>query len=440
MLSIIETTDGDVKKGVDRPAVVLNSEQEAALQLMESGVNVFLTGKAGTGKSTVLREFRRRCTKPTLYVAPTGIAALNVGGQTIHSCFQIKPGMMSDLEPISSKKRYRVLRNAKVIVIDEISMVRADLLTAVDARLRQVVSGNDVDRPFGGKQLIVVGDFLQLPPVVENALLSEYLQMRYGGVYAFQSGLWSAADFKHANLSKVFRQTDGEFLDVLNNIRVGNPQVLDKLSDRANLEYTDKAVVLTPYRNRAEQINTAKLDELSGREVTFTAEIQGKFTKDYPVEPDIELKCGARVMLAVNRYDKDGEPIYVNGTLGVVVSISASGASVKVRTDDGVLLNVTPYEWEMFDFDYSGPSVVATKVGSFIQLPLRLAWAVTIHRSQGCTFDEVHLDLGRGCFAPGQLYTALSRVRTLQGLTMSRQLTVRDIHTASEVVEFYNKM
>lgn len=418
--------------------ITLTDEQSAAIKLMESGANVFLTGKAGTGKSTVLREFRNRNQKSTLYVAPTGIAAVNIEGQTIHSCFQIKPGMMSDLEPLSSKRRYRILKNTEVIVIDEISMVRSDLLAAVDARMRQISNGLDHDKPFGGRQVIVVGDFFQLPPVIDTATLYSYLCMRYGGVYAFQTAAWSDAEFTTVNLTKVLRQTDDEFIQILNGIRVGSVDSLDDIRHKVGAELPHNSITISPYRATVDAINAQELDKLEGQTVVFHGKVNGKFTKDLPVDQELKLKVGARVMLAANRYNSDGSMVFTNGELGEVVAIGND--SVTVRRDNNTEVTVGVYEWEMYEFDYSGVKVESTKVGSYTQLPVRLAWAVTIHKSQGCTFDNMLLELGRGCFAEGQLYTALSRVKSLEGLSLSRELRNTDLRVSDDIIKFYDNL
>lgn len=417
--------------------IKLTNEQEAALALMESGANVFLTGKAGTGKSTVLREFRKRTNKSVVYVAPTGIAAVNIEGQTIHSCFQIKPGMMSDLEPLSSKKRYKVLKHTEVIVIDEISMVRSDLMSAIDARMRQVTSVKDIDKPFGGRQVIVVGDFFQLPPVVDTATTCSYLCMRYGGIYAFQAAAWSEANFEVVNLSTVIRQTDSKFIDTLNGVRVGDMDAVKQLKECVGKELPDTALTITPYRATAASINESRLAAIPDKAVTYIGRIDGKFTQDLPVDEELQLKIGARVMLAANKYDSDGCLIFCNGELGTVVSLAKD--AVTVKRDNNSVIRVAPYEWKMYEFDYSGVKVESKEVGTYRQIPLRLAWAMTIHKSQGCTFDHMRLELGRGCFAEGQLYTALSRVKTMAGLALSREIRSTDMRESRDIIDFYAK-
>ena len=420
--------------------ITLTEEQQQALELLESGVNVFLTGKAGTGKSTVLAEFRRRTSKRAVYVAPTGIAALNIKGQTIHSCFQIKPGVMSDIGPLTSRKKFDLLSSLEVIVIDEISMVRSDLLTAIDVRMRQVAKCVDSGKPFGGRQVIVIGDFCQLPPVVEHSNAYQYLCMRYGGIFAFQSAIWEEARFHSIALEQVHRQADDRFISILNELREGRSEAIAELNNAVSISQPcsdNESIRVTPYRATADAINTEELSKLPEPSKKYTGELVGRFTKDLPVDQYLELRIGARVMFAANRYDKDGNAIYCNGELGVVEALSSD--SVTVKRDDGRRLIISAYEWEMYEYDYSGTKVEAKVVGTYRQLPLRLAWAVTIHKSQGCTFDSMILDLGRGCFAEGQLYTALSRVRSLAGLSLTREIKPSDLKVDSAVVKLYRQ-
>lgn len=418
-----------------RSKLKLSAEQRKALDLLLSGANVLLTGKAGTGKSTVIAEFRRRNKKSAIYVAPTGIAALNIDGQTIHSCFQIPPGgCMADPGPIS-KKRFEILSRARVVVIDEISMVRADLLVAMDKRLRQSAKGSDSLKPFGGRQIIAVGDFFQLPPVVESENLYSYLCMRYGGVYPFQTELWDAADFRCIALDHIYRQRDTNYINALNGVRESDKTYLETLNTRVRQDLgSDKVITLSPYRAAVDRINEDKLQELPDPPTVYTGRLVGRFIKELPIPEILELKLGARVMIAANKYTQSGDPIYTNGELGVVAALSKSW--VTVRLDDGRVVKLREHDWDMFEYDYSGSEVVANKVGTYTQIPLRLAWAVTIHKSQGCSFDQVILDLGRGCFAFGQLYTALSRVRSLSGLSLTRKICENDLKTDEAVTRF----
>ena len=418
-----------------RAKIELAPEQQAALELLLSGANVFLTGKAGTGKSTVVSEFRAKSTGNVAYVAPTGIAAVNIQGATIHSFFQIKPGVFSDIEPLKSDKKRRILHKLDTIVIDEISMVRSDLLEAIDRRMREVATGKNKAKPFGGVQLIVVGDFYQLPPVVKGKNEEAYLNMRYGGPFAFQSKVWAEAGLKTVELTTIHRQTDREFVAVLNTIRVGEDPDLEMINAVCvgNCRRQGE-IILTPFRADADAHNARELEKLDTTQRTYRGQIFDRFTKDLPVEEELTLRVGARVMARANVYEKDEDMLFCNGDLGEVVTLAKD--YVVVKFDNGTICQVQPYEWCAYDFDLSGQSVTATEVGKYRQIPLQLAWAITIHKSQGCTFDKCVLDLGRGCFAPGQLYTALSRVRSLGGLTLTRPLSDADLNVAEEVLNF----
>lgn len=260
--------------------------------------------------------------------------------------------------------------------------------------------------------------------------------MRYGGPFAFQCQSWADANFKTLELQHVHRQSDSEFLKLLNAIRVGDSSALPKLNTRCtdNPPHKSDVITLTPYRATAADKNSEELCKLDTKQFCYTGKIEGRFTKDLPVDEELYLRLGARVMSCANVYDKDEQLLYCNGDLGEVIALTDD--YVVVRFDSGVTHTVRRYEWHAYEYDLSGSSVTSKEVGQYRQIPLRLAWAVTIHKSQGCTFDNCILDLGRGCFAPGQLYTALSRVRSLDGLTLTKPLKESDVSVAEEVVNF----
>ena len=444
--------------------IKLIPEQKKALDLMLSGKNVFLTRKAGTGKSTILRKFQEKCKHGCVFLAPTGIAAINIGGSTIHSFFQLKPVLLTpdSIDNDVSEKRMKLIRNVNTIVVDEVSMVRSDLFVAMDMRLQEITGNN---RPFGGKQVIIVGDFLQLAPVVRAREESDYLDHELGGHYAFQTNLWKQAKFQCVCLQTIHRQQNDELLmSILNHLRYGELETCDLLikglKSPVNVieALTRLCVTSTPLEhdpiylcttNRdAEALNQFYQSKLKGEPHVFRAIVRGKFPEaDFPTSEALALKVGARVMTLTNKRTSDGEIEYVNGELGVVESIdNGNDAVVHVRLDRGdtVILQRTKwskYEYELeMDANSGKPIVRQHEVGSFVQIPLKLAYAVTIHKAQGLTLDYIEVKLGNGCFAPGQLYTALSRCRNIKNLRIDRPVCLADTVIDEAVIDFYREI
>lgn len=428
--------------------MIRNSQLDLARKIIEStGCSLFLTGKAGTGKTTFLRELRAASHKRMIVAAPTGIAAINAGGVTLHSFFQLdfgpfvpgiqrKQGRNARSLPFS-KEKIKIIRGLDLLVIDEISMVRADVLDAVDDVLRRF---RDRTQPFGGVQLLLIGDLQQLPPVVpepEKAVLAS----NYASSYFFDSHALSELDYLTIELTEVFRQTDSEFINILNAVRDNSidDAMLRKLNSRHikdfNPEDEEGYVRLTTHNKLANAINRKNLDSLRSPSHFFQAEIEGKFPEtSYPAEQELELKEGARVMFIKN--DTGSERRYFNGMLGTVTAIDGDG--VIVTPDDGNYpVSVEPAEWQNVKYvvEEESDGVKEHVEGTFRQLPLKTAWAITIHKSQGLTFDRAIIDASMA-FAHGQAYVAFSRCRTLQGMVLDRPISRSAIITDLSVTNF----
>ena len=410
-----------------------------------TGRSVFLTGKAGTGKTTFLKYVTQTTSKRFVVLAPTGVAAINAGGSTIHSFFQLPlcpylPDVKELVTEYQMPERYRSLRKERVkiirtldlLIIDEISMVRADLLDAVDMTLRRY---RHSDKPFGGVQLLMIGDAQQLSPVVkENE--RQYISQVYQSPYFFHSKALQKLPYVTIELQKVHRQQDQEFVDILNGIRENRPsaKILQSLNSRVKAyEDCDDVIRLTTHNAQADRVNTMKLDELPGDIMTFAAEVEGEFPENsYPADEMLSLKKGAQVMFIRN----DSEAGFYNGKIGKVSEIGANGV-VSVTDSDGLTIAVSPVEWTNSQYvlnDESG-EIEQSVVGTFKQLPLRIAWAITIHKSQGLTFDKVIIDAG-AAFAFGQVYVALSRCRTLEGISLDSPIRTSTTYSDMHVSDF----
>ncbi|MDX2095131.1 MAG: DEAD/DEAH box helicase [Alphaproteobacteria bacterium] len=423
--------------------VELNDRFRDALQRMEySDRSLFITGRAGTGKSTLLSHFCARTGKHPVVLAPTGVAALNVRGQTIHKFFHF----YTDVTPDKIRRHKIRPRNPKLykklntIIIDEISMVRADLLDCIDVFLR--LYGPDETRPFGGVQMIFVGDLYQLPPVVSReseAIFREH----YETPYFFSAHCLREADFSIIELDRIYRQKEQDFVELLNRIRT------DSATD-TDLAYLNRRflpshepdtarffITLTTTNAKADEINASHLAALPGRVHTSHAVISGDFGREYyPTAPELHFKIGAQIMLTNN----DAAGRWVNGSLGVITAIrrdEQERAYVEVKLDDEeTRVQVYPHAWEVFRYAIEGGQLDAQPAGTFTQLPFRLAWAVTIHKSQGKTFDHVMIDVDRGTFAAGQMYVALSRCTTFEGMVLKTRIAAHHIRTDARIVDF----
>ncbi len=410
----------------------LNPQFVAALKLLEeSSESLFITGRAGTGKSTLLQYFKKHTQKNIVILAPTGVAAVNIGGATIHSFFQFKPDVT--LEKAWAKgakaRKPELYRALDAIVIDEISMVRADLLDCVDAFMRRVCGSS---KPFGGKRVIFFGDLYQLPPVVTRDD-AEIFRSRYDSAFFFSADVISRLPLTFIELGHIYRQSDDSFIQVLNAIRENRATAhdLELLNSRLNPDYApppeEYVIHLTGTNRDAESYNTYQLHSLPGKMHHFAATSSGAFDRrTEPAPRELTLKIGAQVMMSCN----DREKRFINGTVGRIEDISEVEGSpvISVRLPNKKLVDVGPNSWEMFTFSYSEKSRRITSVvaGTYTQLPLILAWGITIHKSQGKTFDRLAIDLPQS-FAHGQTYVALSRATSLESIILKRPLTQRHV-------------
>lgn len=434
LLDKAEPTKLNVEK-TNVESVRLSSEQKAVYETIEnSHENVYITGKAGTGKSLLLEYFVSHTKKSVAVAAPTGIAALNVGGMTIHSFFKFPPDVIDPKKVNVDYKTREILRNIDAIIIDEVSMIRVDLMEGINVKL-QIARRSD--EPFGGVQMIMFGDLYQLPPVVTDGQLHRYFNHTYGGIYFFNAPVVEKTNLKIYELGTIFRQKDPEFRAVLNAIRNGDgsPETLSKLNTRTAVEMPeDGFVTLAGTNQTVSRINHLKLDALPGETKTYVAEIWGDIKESsFPTEKHLKLKSGAQVMMLKNDTEKPRR--WVNGTLGVVTKLNKDTIRVNV---DGVEHSVMKETWKKikYDYDHEKRELTKTTVSEFTQFPMRLAWAITIHKSQGQTYQSVAVDMSDGAFAHGQTYVALSRCKSLDGLYLTTAIRREDVIIDQEIIEF----
>jgi len=421
--------------------------------------NIFLTGRAGTGKTTFLREIKETSYKNTVIAAPTGIAAINAGGVTLHSLFHLPFGsyipentdfftsqdanvynpksLISRLKMHSSKRK--LLNELELLVIDEVSMLRADLLDAIDEILRHVRRNRSI--PFGGVQVLFIGDLLQLPPVVKDHELNT-LKNYYDSMFFFNSKVIEKNPLVYVELDKVYRQTDDEFISLLNKLR--NNELDEDSLNTLNKYYQpdlyfdeeDGQVFITTHNYKADKKNEIELRKIENEPVEFQAEVEGEISEyHYPHNQTLTLKEGAQVMFIKN--DPTGEQRYFNGKIGYVNYIDSE--SITVKCDDGTYVDVEPYTWEnkKFKLNSDTDQIEEETIGVFKQYPLRLAWAITVHKSQGLTFEKAILDLS-DTFSAGQVYVALSRLTSLKGLTLASPLPLSEFQTDEQIIKFSN--
>ncbi|MFT4235837.1 MAG: AAA family ATPase [Microbacterium sp.] len=441
----------------------LSAEQEALFHLIEdTREHVFITGRAGTGKSTLLRHLVLHTKKQLAVCAPTGVAALNVEGQTIHSLFRLPIGLIADQELPQPPETRKILNAIDTLVIDEISMVNADVMDGIDRALRQARGKRK--SPFGGVQVVMFGDPYQLAPVPPRGDEARYVADRYASYWFFDAHVWAGpstgsrteggegglidlgrhgAPLNIRELTHIHRQNDDGFKSMLNAVRYG--RVTADIAEKFNTagartppdDPHDPVITLATRNDRVNQINAKHLDALRGKEQTAVADVVGDFGRGdvYPADLELRLKKGAQVMFLRNDSSGPDGPRWVNGTIGTVTRILGDAVRVEV---DGEEHDVEPAVWERYRYSYEPTSKKISRdvVAEFTQFPLRLAWAVTIHKSQGKTYDRAVIDLGAGAFAPGQTYVALSRLTSLDGLYLTRPLRPSDIRVDEDVRRF----
>lgn len=438
-----------------------NFSREATYVLQfinETKQSIFLTGKAGTGKTTLLKEIVNSTHKNTVIVAPTGIAALNAGGVTIHSFFHfplaafipdaVNPPIFSEYvkfeNRVSIKKHFRMSNmrrslflNLELLIVDEVSMLRADVLDAMDFMLQTIRRNN---KPFGGVQLLFIGDLLQLPPVVKNEEW-EVLRRYYEGSYFFHSNVIQGNPPLYIELDKVYRQSDDAFIQILNNLRnntitPANLQVLNQyVNPTFDQQKTAGYITLTTHNAKADTINSDSLEALEAKPYTFQAEVVGEFpTNIYPIENQLQLKVGAQVIFIKN--DLSFEKKYYNGKMGIVQKLSPSEIYVKFPEENQVI-EVERYEWQniRYKVNPNTKEIEEELLGTFTHYPLKLAWAITVHKSQGLTFEKAILDVSK-VFLPGQAYVALSRLKSLQGLVLLTPIQMNGLKNDYDVMQY----
>lgn len=424
--------------------IEITDEYKKIYKLLDSGFPmVFVSGKAGTGKTTLIHYLKGKLNKNIVIVAPTGVAALNVKGATIHSFFRFPLRIVTE-DDIKEVRNRMVYEKINVLIIDEISMVRADLIDAIDQFLK--LNGPTASKPFGGIQLLLVGDLFQLPPVVKKQE-QDILEARgYASPFFFSAKVLQNCQFAPIELSKIYRQTNTEFTEMLNRVRVGEEleQVIPYINQNCFNQSDDKSsiITLTCTNVAADQINKLKLNALPGESRVFVGQISGKFSiqdDKLPSPLNLELKVGAQIMFTKN----DEQKRWVNGSLGRVVGFKEDIIQVELVLESSrAILDVQKVSWESFAYEYDllADKIKPVVIGKYTQFPLMLAWAVTIHKSQGKTLEKVKVDLGNGAFAPGQVYVALSRCRSINDISLARPIYPTEIMCDQRIKRFYEAL
>ncbi len=446
----IEKTTGIKNEVINIEDIILGKEQKQVFDFMnQTGDNLFITGKAGTGKSVLLQYFVKHSKKQIAVVAPTGVAAINVGGQTIHSFFGLKLGLqdtddISQIRDMGNKKR-EILKRIDILIIDEISMVSADVMDMIDSKFKYARESYE---PFGGCQIIAFGDLYQLPPVVTVGAGYRFLEDKYKTIYFFGAQEIKKHPFRIIELQEVFRQDDPEFVEILNKIRMGevDNNLLEDINTRCVLIPKDEQyITLTGNNATADRINSEKLNSLQTKEYIYIGEVKGDIKQsDMPTALELKLKVGAHIMMIKNDHtdntstNKQEKARWVNGTLGIVSELSDNLIKVEIN---GVKHIIEKETWEKYQYRYDSETKTLVKdvVATFRQYPIRLAYAITIHKSQGQTNETVKIDLSQGAFANGQTYVALSRCKKMNSLYLTVPLKSQDIKVSQEVKNFMRK-
>jgi ATP-dependent DNA helicase PIF1 len=423
-----------------QPLIDVNDDFRYVLdELEKTKKSFFITGRAGTGKSTLLRLFRERTKKRVVVLAPTGIAALNVEGQTIHSFFKFPPKTI-DRASIKPRRHKQLYKKMDVIIIDEVSMVRADMMDNIDYFLRL---NRENMAPFGGVQMVFFGDLFQLPPVITQQEVFVFQKMGYQSQFFFDANAFKDNEFETAELHKVYRQEQRHFIRLLDNVRMNQIDMddLEILNERCitDMVADDFYITLGTTNSIVDELNEKQLKKLPSPEVVFSSAVSGNFSeRTFPTEQILRLKEGAQVMFVKN----DNQRRFVNGTIGKITELTQNQIVVTAQNHKGEWrkIEVERAEWEIIEYELNNKGEIASKtVGTFKQYPLRLAWAVTIHKSQGKTFDKIIINLGRGAFESGQTYVALSRCTTLEGIILKQPIRPRDIMIDERIIDFYER-
>lgn len=415
----------------------VNGEFKKVFNLLEKSRDCFfVTGDAGTGKSTLLKYFKMYSNKNMVVLAPTGVAAINVRGQTIHSFFNFPPKFLTK-ESIHRKRNREIFNCLNTIVIDEVSMVRIDVMDSIDYALRM---NTGINEPFGGMQMIFFGDLAQLPPIVQGRELKKYFKDNYDTSYFFGAKVFDQLEVKYVELTRVYRQKDRKFISLLNKVKSNDIKrcELDTLNERVcfNRCEDDNAITLSTTNRIANEINYLHLGSLSGKKFSYQADTSGLFKEnEYPADDELVLKVGAQVMLLRNDTENKN---WVNGSIARIERLTKNAIIISLNDQN---YEVTPQTWEKIKYSYDSleQKIEEEITGTFKQFPIKLAWAITIHKSQGKTFDEITIDLGDRAFTHGQVYVALSRCTTLSGISLERPIRYDDIIFDKEIDGYKKK-